>query len=43
MKARIKPIIKKNKKFWKPLNDGRGLERMIEETKTFEELILMFR
>ncbi len=43
LKVRISKHIERNKPFWSPLNDGRGLKNMIKETSTFEELIKMFR
>jgi hypothetical protein len=32
-----------NKKFWSPIDDGRGLKRMIYEAKDFKELIMLFK
>ncbi len=43
LKDKIYERVQKNKAFWGPLNDGRGLKRMIYETKDFKELIRMFR
>jgi hypothetical protein len=40
---RVLDCVLKNKVFWSSLNDGRGLERMIMDTKDYKELILMFR
>ncbi|MFC0182990.1 hypothetical protein [Pseudarcicella hirudinis] len=42
LKIRIKAHVSKNKRLWLPLDDGRGLDKMIDETNTFEELIRMF-
>ncbi|MDR6564657.1 MULTISPECIES: hypothetical protein [unclassified Arcicella] len=42
LKNRIKAHIAKNKSFWSSLDDGRGLNKMIDDTNNFEELIKMF-
>ena len=43
LKSRVSNHVEQNKRFWSPLNDGRGLKTMIKEALTFEELIKMFR
>ena len=43
LKERIKKNVVKNKQQWSGLNDGRGVVTMIDETQSFEELILLFR
>lgn len=42
LKNRVKAHIAKNKRFWSSLDDGRGLNKMVDETSNFEELIKMF-
>lgn len=42
-KKRIWNHVSTHKSFWSPINDGRGLKRMIYEAKDYKELILMFK
>lgn len=42
LKNRIKIHVTKNIRFWSALNDGRGLNKMIDDTNSFEELIKIF-
>lgn len=43
LKERVLKHVNKNKKFWNAIDDGRGLERMINEASSFKELIMMFK
>jgi len=43
LKDKIYERVQKNKAFWGPLNDGRGLRRMIYDAKDYKELIRMFK
>jgi len=43
LKDKCYSCVKNHKAFWSPINDGRGLKRMIYEAKDFKELILMFK
>lgn len=43
LKERVLKHVNKNKKFWNVVDDGRGLERMINEASSFKELIMMFK
>jgi len=43
LKDRVKKHVIKHKAYWNPMDDGRGLEKMINDTESIKELILMFR
>lgn len=43
LKDRVKKHVIKHKAYWSPMDDGRGLEKMINDTESIKELILMFR
>jgi len=43
LKERIKKCIKRNKSFWSSINDGRGLNKMVDSCKDYKELILLFK
>lgn len=43
LKDRVKKHVIKHKAYWNPMDDGRGLEKMINDTESIGELILMFR
>ncbi len=43
LKIRVKNHVRKNKNFWSAVDDGRGLDTIIDDTTTFEELITIFR
>lgn len=43
LKERVNNHVSKHKSIWSSMNDGRGVENMINEAKDYKELILMFR
>ena len=42
LKHRVYEHVAKNKSFWSPIDDGRGLKKMIFDAKDFYELIMLF-